>query len=226
MAIRRSELQRILSATLQPGSLHLGKSLKYFEDRGPDVRAHFDDGTEARGRLLIGADGLRSAVRRQLFPHVSLRYSGQTCFRGLAAFRMPEELRQTAWEVWGGAARFGFSAVDPERVYWFAPLKAPAGQQWDPGDASRRLRETYASFPEPIPAIISATPADALIQNDLYDFPPIKQWHRGNVLLIGDAAHATTPNLGQGGAQAMEDALSLALKLEAHGPRSRSACPG
>lgn len=96
VAIRRSELQRVLATALQPGTLHLGKCMQYFEDRGTDVRAHFTDGTEARGKLLNGAGGLHSAVRRQLFPYVSLRYSGQTCFRGLAEFRMPEALQQTA----------------------------------------------------------------------------------------------------------------------------------
>lgn len=222
VAIRRADLQRILASALQPGTLHLGKQVTRFDDSGGQVRAFFADGSDAAGSLLIGADGIRSAVRQQLFPDVPLRYSGQTCFRGLTPFELPASLQQTAWEVWDGKARFGFAQVAKGQVYWFAPLKAPAGTPFDRTQLGAQLQATYRSFPSPIPELLAAVdPADVL-QTDLYDLTPTRHWYRGRVVLLGDAAHATTPNLGQGGAQAVEDALSLTLKLKAFGPSEQA----
>jgi 2-polyprenyl-6-methoxyphenol hydroxylase-like FAD-dependent oxidoreductase len=125
---------------------------------------------------------------------------------------LPAGLARTCREVWGGRARFGFSAVGPRQVYWFAPITATAG----PDDAVGSLAEQYAHFPEPIPEIVRRTPAAEIIRTDLYDFPTLDRWWQGRVALLGDAAHAMTPNLGQGGAQAIEDAYVLAEQLAAH----------
>jgi 2-polyprenyl-6-methoxyphenol hydroxylase-like FAD-dependent oxidoreductase len=217
VAIRRSALQRILASALRPGSLHLGRHMVRFRCRADGVQAHFADGSAADGQLLVGADGIHSTVRRHLHPEVTLRYSGQTCFRALAPLRLPESLRQTAWEVWGGAARFGFSGVGGDTVYWFAPITAPAGTPWDQDGLKGRLLERYAAFPAIVAETIEATPAEAIMQTDLSDFPPIDTWHHRRVVLLGDAAHAMTPNLGQGGAQSLEDALALASRLHALG---------
>jgi 2-polyprenyl-6-methoxyphenol hydroxylase-like FAD-dependent oxidoreductase len=218
VSIRRSELQRILATALQPGTLHPGKDLVRYEDGGISVRARFSDGSESEGTFLVGADGLRSTVRRQLRPEVALRYSGQTCFRGLATLQLPAGLRRTAWEIWGGAARFGFSGVDEETVYWFAPIAAPAGSRAQGAELKAALLRSYEPFPDVVRQVIEATPTEAILQTDLHDFAPMRGWSAGRVVLLGDAAHATTPNLGQGGAQAIEDALSLALHFAARGP--------
>ena len=119
------------------------------------------------------------------------------------------------WEVWGGAARFGFSAVGPSHVYWFGPVTAPAGGATAAvtNTDMATLRERYKDFPDPIPQTLLHTAAADTIRVDLYDFAPLRRWHRGRVALVGDAAHAMTPNLGQGGAQALEDAYALAASL-------------
>lgn len=121
------------------------------------------------------------------------------------------------WEVWGGAPRFGFSAVNPSQVYWFAPITAPEGRATtDVADEDMAtLRARYAEFPGPIPDVIAHTTAADTIRVDLHDFAPIINWHGCRVVLVGDAAHAMTPNLGQGGAQAIEDAYVLAASLDA-----------
>jgi 2-polyprenyl-6-methoxyphenol hydroxylase-like FAD-dependent oxidoreductase len=210
VSILRADLVAVLANAIPSGVLHLGSRFVRFAQESAGVRAWFEDESEELADLLVGADGIHSRIREQLFPGVALRYSGQTCFRGIAEIELSRELAEACREIWGGKNRFGFSAVGTCQVYWFAPQLAPAGQT-DPLDSRmQRLRETYGEFPEPVCEILAATRAENTIRTDLFDFPPIPSWRQGRVVLLGDAAHAMTPNLGQGGAQAMEDALVLA----------------
>jgi 2-polyprenyl-6-methoxyphenol hydroxylase-like FAD-dependent oxidoreductase len=214
VSIHRAALVRVLADALPPGALRLGKQCTGIEADGAGVAARFADGSQARGDLVVAADGIRSAVREQVFPGVPLRYSGVTCYRGIADMELPADLARVCWEVWGGAARFGFSAVGPRQVYWFAPVTAPADSPLPSGEAlTSLLAGQYTGFPTPIPDILRHTPAEEIIRTDLYDFAPISRWWSGRVVLLGDAAHAMTPNLGQGGAQAVEDAYVLADRL-------------
>jgi 2-polyprenyl-6-methoxyphenol hydroxylase-like FAD-dependent oxidoreductase len=215
VAIRRAALHRRLAAALAPGTLHLGKVLDQYEADPTAVGACFACGATATARLLIGADGLRSAVRGQMRPSARLRFSGQICFRGLAPVALGPADAPVAVEIWGGAERFGFAATGDDTVYWYAPITAAAyaAADADGEDLKRRLRALYAAFPAPVPDLIAATPAAAILRTDLYDCAPFRGWSAGNVVLLGDAAHAATPNLGQGGAQALEDAIALAARI-------------
>ena len=209
-SIRRADLVEALANALPSGVLHLGRRFTHFVQDSAQVCAHFEDGPEERGDLLVGADGIHSRVREQLFPGVRLRYSGQTCFRGIAEIALSEELAGTCREIWGGKNRFGFAAVGPRQVYWFAPQLSPPGVR-DPLEARKTmLAQRYSDFPDPIPKILADTRTDEILRTDLFDFSPIPSWCGERVALIGDAAHAMTPNLGQGGAQAIEDAFVLA----------------
>ncbi|CAN5890082.1 MAG: FAD-dependent monooxygenase [Gemmatimonadetes bacterium] len=216
VAIHRARLQRILAERVPAATLHLDRTCTTVEAEGDRVRIRFQDGGQAAARVVIGADGVRSAVRRALFPAARLRYSGQTSYRGVADVRLPSELEGTGWEVWGAGCRFGFSAIAEREVYWFATLGAPPGEMEAEGDIQVRLQPLFASFPSPIPGILTATPPARITRTDMYDLAPISTWHRGRIALLGDAAHATTPNLGQGGAQAIEDAYVIAEQLAAH----------
>ena len=208
ISIQRAALIGIFAAGLPAGTLHLGKRFSRFES-GPDqVVAYFEDGSEAACDLLVGADGIRSVVREQLFPGVQLRYSGQTCYRGVSEMQLPSALSNTCWEVWGGRYRFGFSSLGHGQVYWFAPINAAAGGNVQTSEIAAQLADWYADFPSPISEIIATSSMTDVIRTDLFDFPPIPRWHEGRVVLIGDAAHAMTPNLGQGGAQAIEERWS------------------
>ena len=217
ISIHRAELVRVLADALPPGALHLGKRCAGFAEDAGGVTARFEDGTQARGDLLVAADGIKSVVREGLFPGVRFRYAGQTCYRGVAEMELPPDLARVCREVWGGAARFGFSAVGPRQVYWFAPVTAPADSPAPAGaELAGHLAALYGAFPDPIPEVVRRTPPGEVIRTDLYDFAPLGRWWRGRVALLGDAAHAMTPNLGQGGAQAIEDAYVLADKLAAN----------
>ncbi len=222
VSIHRAALHRVLLEHVQPGTFHLGKRCTGFTQANNGVTVQFQDGTQVEGDVLVGADGIHSIIRQALFPDVALRYSGQTCYRGIATMEIPPSLARTSWEVWGGESRFGFSVLGPRQVYWFAPMTAPASSAEPAGALSERLAERYADFPAPIPAIIERTPVDEIIRTDLYDFLPLTQWWQGRVILLGDAAHAMTPNLGQGGAQAIEDAILLAHKLSSRGSISEA----
>ncbi len=214
VTILRAELQAALLEGLAPGTLHAGKRLLSTEQHETGVAVQFEDGTTAAGDVLIGADGIHSRVREGVAPGTPTRYSGQTCFLGVARLRLPAPLNRTAREVWGGAARFGFSPVSDDLVYWFAPLTQPPGD-FSANSVPDELRRLYGLFPHPIPAIIAHTAADDIIRVDLHDLTPLASWYRGRTVLLGDAAHAMTPNMGQGGAQAIEDAYVLAQSLAA-----------
>lgn len=212
VSILRSRLQQILQEHYK-GELHLGKKLVSVENDASQVIARFADGTSASGDILIGADGIHSAVRGAMGVSGQLRYSGQTCWRGIAPVSLPVDLSSACVETWGQQIRLGFSVVSPAEVYWFAVANAPEGGRDAKPDLKTTLQERFRDFADPIPEILEATPVSRIIRNDIHDLVPLDSWHSGRICLIGDAAHATTPNMGQGGGQAVEDAWYLAEAL-------------
>jgi 2-polyprenyl-6-methoxyphenol hydroxylase-like FAD-dependent oxidoreductase len=212
IAIARTRLVRALADHLGEGLLQLGKRCRDAVENETGVTLHFEDGSEARADLAIAADGIHSRLRDRFIRAVRFRYAGQTCYRGIAHHQAGALLR-TCREIWGGRVRFGFASLSPDEVYWFAPITAPARMTIEPGRLKAWLLETYARFPDPVGLLLRETPDDRIIQTDLYDFPPLDRWSSGPLIAIGDAAHAMTPNLGQGGAQAIEDAWALARCL-------------
>ncbi len=176
------------------------------------MTAQFADGSQAVGDLLIGADGIHSVIRSQLFPEVRLRYSGYVAWRGVVDFPDGEVNDHTS-ESWGSGGRFGIVPVGQGRVYWFATANLPEGFKPAPAERKAMLHERFRDWHTPIPALIEATPADKILYNDILDFPPLTCWSLGRVTLLGDAVHPTTPNLGQGACQAIESSLILARCL-------------
>ena len=209
--VHRAELQQLLAAELDPGVIHLGARCTGFQDSGQGVTARFADGREVQADVLIGADGVRSAVRAALFGPAPLRYRGYTAVRSVTpAGSVP--LPRDGIETWGRGARFGLGPTSGERIIWYATWNAAAGGQHD-GDTAARLRELFGAWHDPIPAIIDATPQTAVIRNDIYDRRPARTWSRGRVALAGDAIHPMTPDLAQGACQAIIDATTLASCL-------------
>ncbi|WP_019947906.1 FAD-dependent monooxygenase [Hymenobacter aerophilus] len=217
IGIHRADLQRALLAGLPPGTVQLGKAFERYEETPTGVRAHFADGSQAHAAALIGADGLNSRVRRQLLPAAAPRYAGYTCWRAVVeagALGLPAG---ESAETWGAAGRrFGYVPVGGGRVYWFACLNSPAPRS--PKYQAYRvadLQREFAGFHAPVPELLALTHNDGLLWNDILDLPPLPHFARGPVLLLGDAAHATTPNMGQGAGMAIEDAAVLARCLRA-----------
>jgi 2-polyprenyl-6-methoxyphenol hydroxylase-like FAD-dependent oxidoreductase len=212
IAIARTRLVRALATHLPDGVLHLGKRCRDAVEDETGITLRFEDGSETRADLAVAADGIHSRLRDRSVRPVRFRYAGQTCYRGIARHHAGDLLR-TCRELWGGHVRFGFASLAPDEVYWFAPMTAPARTMVEPDRLKAWLLETYEAFPDPVGSLLHDTPDDRIIQTDLYDFLPLDRWSSGRLILVGDAAHAMTPNLGQGGAQAIEDAWALARCL-------------
>lgn len=219
-AVHRADLQEMLLRKLDEagGTVHVGKELERFAQDDGGVRAFFADGSEERGGVLVGADGLRSRVRAGLFGDQRPVYAGYTSWRGIASPGRELVPVGGGFESWGRGRRFGCAHVGGGRVYWFATKNAPEGQRNEPGGSKTALLEAFRGWHEPVGAVIGATEGGAILRTDVYDRKPLgRRWGEGRVTLLGDAAHPMTPNLGQGACQAIEDAVVLARCLRARG---------
>lgn len=211
LGIHRGALQQLLVEALPEGAIHLGKGLQRLEEIAEGVELKFEDGTTAQAGVVIAADGIHSAVRRQLFPACRQRSSGQVCWRGICrADTGPWRGRGT--EAWAPGMRFGIVPIAAESIYWFAVVNQKPGIDWAKL-TKEELMETFRPFARPARELIESTPASQIIYNPLNDLEPLPQWFFGRSALLGDAAHATTPNMGQGACQAIEDAYVLAQCL-------------
>lgn len=213
--VHRAELHRLLLRELPAGVVTPGAECRGFTDDASGVTIHFTNRPDETADVLIGADGIHSVVRQALWGETPLRYSGQTCYRGIAShtLRDPEALR----EITGAGKRAAAIAIGPNRVYWWAALNAPRGEVDDPATRRTRLLREFSGWPHDLPEAIAATPPDRILRNDLVDRPPLRRWSRGRVTLLGDAAHPMQPNLGQGACTAMEDGWVVACALSRYG---------
>lgn len=211
-ACHRAELQQVLYEQLPAGVVRFGTAVTGYELRADGVDVKLGDGSAVHAGLLVGADGWKSAVRAQLTGDGEPRYAGYVCWRGVCP--IPSGWGGTCGEIWGVGDRFGVIELPGDRLYWFAVATAPAGTPWEPSDAGKAaLCERFADYAFDVPKILEATPAEAIVFRDIADRPPRQGWSDGAVTLLGDAAHPTTPNMGQGAAMAMESAVILARAL-------------
>jgi 2-polyprenyl-6-methoxyphenol hydroxylase-like FAD-dependent oxidoreductase len=182
--------------------------LDFPQERSGEVWSDCAASLKRSGDLLVGADGLNSVVRRHVLGDGPPRYAGETIFRGIADFTL--ERPEVCRELFGPGRRAAYYELSAGRVYWWASAPLAAGTEIAPSERRAYLERAFASWAFDIPEIIAHTPTHLILQNDVFDRPPARRWHRGRAVLIGDAAHPTTPNLGQGACMAIEDAIVLA----------------
>lgn len=226
LMIHRAALLEALLTQVDPAAVSWGSSLASIRQDDRSVTAQFDDGTTETGDLLIGADGLRSVVRTHIIDAAPPRPARQTAYRGLVSFSHPGFPTGSIWEIWGIRARFGITCLPDRQIYWWATHDAaPLPAATSPHSPAHQ-RDLLAIFGpdapqrwcEPVEALIRATDPANIVRHDLFDRPPRRGWSRGRAALLGDAAHPMTPNLGQGGCTAIEDAVILARCLHDIGP--------
>lgn len=215
-SIHRAVLHEILMEYLTPGSLLLGKALSSFQQDEKSVNCTFEDGTKVKADTMIAFDGIHSAVRRQLLPKSKTRYAGYTCWRAIIDYVPKGWKDHQATETWGRNGRFGIVPIGNGKLYWFATANAPEQDKSMQSFGVKELMEHFRNFHAPVGEILSHTQDEQLIWNDIVDLRPIDTYAFDRVALAGDAAHATTPNMGQGACMAIEDAIVLANLLEKH----------
>jgi 2-polyprenyl-6-methoxyphenol hydroxylase-like FAD-dependent oxidoreductase len=206
VAIHRADLQAVLLEAAE--EVRVGTEVVAVEEHADGVVVQTANGADEHGDLLVGADGAYSVVRHSI-SDTRPRYAGYTAWRGVSPISVGSG-RLT--ESWGVGERFGL--VDIGRgTYWFATKNAQEGERDEPGGRKAEIQRRFSAWHEPIPAVIAATSEDTILRNDVYYLGPIPRWGNGRVVLLGDAAHAMTPGVGQGAAQAIEDAIVVSAEL-------------
>jgi 2-polyprenyl-6-methoxyphenol hydroxylase-like FAD-dependent oxidoreductase len=206
----RSEFQQAMLERVPRDWLRLGTTCLGASEDG---RVVLEPAEVLAGDVVVGADGIRSTVRRSLFGEEPLRYGGHRAWRA-ATVLDDERTRDRFVEVWGVGGGFGFGPAGPGRVYWYCFEVVPEGAPTPERPREEFLRR-YGGWFQPIPALIEATDPNAIEATFTYDRRPRRGWGRGRVTLLGDAAHPMKPNIGQGAAQALEDAVVIGSCLEA-----------
>ncbi|KJD35965.1 monooxygenase [Tamlana sedimentorum] len=210
IAIHRGILQQILVDKLKTKEINLNHQLNKIVKNDSGYALTFENGNTHQSTTLIGADGLNSLVRQNIFPDNEIRNANQICWRGVTNFDLPSEYKNELVEAWEKSGRFGFVQIAQNKVYWYA-LKS---FQTNKNEFSVDHIEAYFNDYDPIiKNMIKSTKRDEIFTAEISDLKPTNIWHKENLCLIGDAAHATTPNLGQGACQAIEDALMLSEYL-------------
>ncbi|MBT2226152.1 FAD-dependent monooxygenase [Nonomuraea sp. NEAU-A123] len=210
--ILRSDLYRIVrdEAASRGIPISYGKRLVSFDDTGDQVTARFEDGTEETGDVLIAADGVHSRTRAQLDPGAPApRYSGLYSFGGIVRDSDFTGEPGVYNMVFGKRAFFGYTVAASGETWWFANLPRELGDV--PPDWKPLLVEAFKDDANFSAELVSRSKVDLALP--VYDLPPLRTWHKGRVVLTGDAAHATSPSSGQGASQAIEDAIVLARCL-------------
>ncbi|MBO4232839.1 monooxygenase [Riemerella anatipestifer] len=208
IAIHRGELQKILVNEVGYDNIRLSKRLIKVQKSEP-FKLTFEDYSTMESKILIGADGINSVVRKDLFEESKLRNANQKCWRGICEMNLPQKYHNELNEAWGKGKRFGFVKISDRKVYWYALTNS---KNIKPNEIN--LCELFSEFHNDILKIISATDRNQIVVSDIIDLKPIDKWQKRNVCLVGDAAHATTPNLGQGACQAIEDVYVLGKLLD------------
>ena len=214
----RPVFHRFLADTLGADNVRLGKKLTRFEQDGSEVTADFEDGSSARGDVLIGADGFGSVVRKQLLGDSEPRNAGYRTRRGVVE---TEAAKEGLFEIMiGNGQRFLYYPVGRWWMYWTASTNESPGAREEPDEIRSKVLDRFGNWAEPARTLVQATEDSRLFVAETYDRNPVRRWGEGRVTLLGDAAHPMTWDRGQGASQAIEGAVLLAKQLSQGGDRA------
>jgi 2-polyprenyl-6-methoxyphenol hydroxylase-like FAD-dependent oxidoreductase len=208
-AIHRADLHAALLSLFDSSSLFLNKRCIDFVQHQHGVELSFEDGSTTNADYVIAADGIHSLFRKRLLTTSQPRYAGYTCWRAVIPQGSRFNKNHVGFETWGAGKRFGITPLTEDRLYWYACINAETPASSLQHYTIEDLRHAFNNFHDPIPAVLYATQQRDLIWGDIFDIAPINTFVFKNIILLGDAAHATTPNMGQGACMAIEDAATL-----------------
>lgn len=221
VTLERQTLVDLLKSYLDDGLFNFNHEVTHVESDGTTATIHFKEQSTVQLDMVIGADGIRSKVRQSVQPKSKVQYQGYTCFRGIVDDM--DMLKPIADEYWGQKGRFGIVPLLDGRAYWFATMNAKENDMHFKKFNKPYLQAYFNHFPEPVRKVLDLQPETAILHHDIYDLKSLSTFvYEKNIVLLGDAAHATTPNMGQGAGQAMEDAVVLANVLKKYSDLDRA----
>ncbi|MDS7967471.1 FAD-dependent urate hydroxylase HpxO [Acinetobacter sp. V117_2] len=213
--VARADLQNMLMDEFGRDQIYLGKKMVSLEDNTDYVEVHFADSSSTHADLLIGADGTHSLTRAYVLGHqVQRRYAGYVNWNGLV--EISEDLAPAQqWTTYvGEGKRASLMPVADGKFYFFLDVPLPAGLDNNRDEYKQLLKQYFADWCQPVQQLIERLDPQKTNRVEIHDIEPFAQFYKGRVVILGDAAHSTTPDIGQGGCQAMEDAIYLARSLQ------------
>ncbi|MFH7809075.1 FAD-dependent urate hydroxylase HpxO [Acinetobacter sp. BSP-153] len=213
--VSRAELQNMLMDEFGRQDIKLGKKMLSLAEHNDMVTVRFADGTEIQTELLVGADGTHSLTRAYVLgDQVERRYAGYVNWNGLV--EISSDLAPAdQWTTFvGEGKRASLMPVSDNRFYFFFDVPLPVGLENDRNQYKKKLKEYFQNWCAPVQSLIDAMNEQQTNRVEIHDIEPFTDFYKGRVVIVGDAAHSTTPDIGQGGCQAMEDAIYLARALQ------------
>ena len=214
--VARADLQALLMERFGLDRVHLGRRAVGIADDGSQVTVTFADGATETADLVLGADGARSMTRAHVqpegAPEIVREYSGYTNFNGL----IPVDTAIGAGDAWttyvAEGKRAAVMPVAGDRFYFWFDVPQPAGLPYDRAEGKAPLEAAFAGWAPGVEALIAAIDPEASLNRvEIWDITPFHTWAKGRVAILGDAAHNTAPDIGQGACSALEDAFALGI---------------
>jgi 2-polyprenyl-6-methoxyphenol hydroxylase-like FAD-dependent oxidoreductase len=223
--LHRADLHDLLAATardLKPDVVRLDHEVVGFEERDAGVELFFADGNSATGDLLIGADGLKSVVRRKIAGDIPATYTGDGAWRvTVPADRLPDEFMGKVMSVWmgpgGHAVCYYLRGGELFNFVGCIETDDVSEESWTAKFPWEKFKTDFAGWHDDIQTVIDATDKDQCFRWSLHNRPSIRNWSSERVTLLGDSAHPTLPYLAQGAVMAIEDGAVLARALDQAG---------
>lgn len=212
--VARAELQLMLMEAFGTDRIHMGMKMVDIADDGHQVTATFANGESVTGDILIGADGAKSLTRSYVLgTELERRYAGYVNWNGL--IEIDESVGPAdQWTTYvGEGKRVSVMPVSDNRFYFFFDVPLPAGLEYDRESAREVLSEHFSGWAPGVQTLINSLEPSRTNRVEIFDIDPFHTWVKGRVAILGDAGHNTTPDIGQGGCSAMEDAVVLQWSL-------------
>ncbi len=209
ISIHRMRLMQVLVSQIDYSRVHLSHEFESFVRTEDGITVNFTNGSSYTGDYILACDGFHSRLRQWMHPQSAQKYAGYTCFRGVTS--VPPNLVPSGavLHYLGNGSQIGLLDVGQQQLCWYVTANAKEGSQIFGEERKNAVLESVKDYPEEVRSAINLTKAEAILLNDIYDRDPVSKWVSDRVLLMGDAAHPTTPNLGQGACMAVEDAVVL-----------------